>query len=276
MTEVRIVFADLDDTFLARDKSIPDESLRVLDALASRGIPFVPCTGRVLSAIPEVIRTHPATRYLVTSSGSVMTDAHGEVVWSRAMGRERALALYEALSDREVSFDVFADGLVLAERDRFSRMSSFGINPNLMALIRSSRVPLDLTVPQIVERAGLIERVGIFWRDGEEGEQDARAVRAAIDAIPSLRWTTSYRLGVEVVDREASKGEALLWLCDELGIPKECSVAFGDSPNDLEMIQVAGTGVAMENARPEVKAAADDTCPSCDDAGVARWLLAHL
>lgn len=276
MPEVRIVFSDLDDTFVARDKSVPAENLRVLDVLAERGIPFVPCTGRVLSAVPEAIARHPATRFSVTSSGAVANDAAGHVVWSRAMGRERALALFEAVGHLDVSFDVFADGNVYAERNRFSLIPSFGIKPKLLGLIKSSRKVVDLSVPQIIERARVIERVGIFWRDGEKGERDAAAVKAAIDAIPGLRWTTSYRLGVEVVSADASKGEALSWLCDHLGIPRACSVAFGDSPNDTEMLRAAGTGVAMENAYPEIKALAADTCPSCDDAGVAQWLLAHL
>lgn len=276
MPEVRIVFSDLDDTFVARDKSVPAENLRVLDTLYDRGIPFVPCTGRGFAAIPTIVRGHPASRYFVTSSGAVVNDAWGRIIWSRAIGPERTLALYEMLRDLDISFDVFADGRIFAERSRFSHIPNFGIAPEHLALLLKSRTVVDLTVEQIVERAEVVERVGIFWSDGAEGERDAAAVKAAIDAIPGLRWTTSYRLGVEVVDSQASKGEALSWLCEHLGIPRACSVAFGDSPNDTEMMLAAGTGVAMENAYPELVAVADDTCPSCDDAGVARWLASHL
>ena len=47
-------------------------------------------------------------------------------------------------------------------------------------------------------------------------------------------------------------------------------MAFGDGINDLTMIRAAGTGAAMENARAEVKRAADISAPDCDHDGVAR------
>ena len=51
-----------------------------------------------------------------------------------------------------------------------------------------------------------------------------------------------------------------------------CSIAFGDSMNDAEMLLAAGIGVAMGNAEPEVKELADRVCESVDDDGVAREL----
>lgn len=276
MPEVRIVFSDLDDTFLARDKSIPAENMAALVRLAERGVPFVPCTGRSFLAIPEVLRTHPATRLSVACSGAVAYDRAGSVVWHRAVGRERALALFEAVRDLDVSFDVFADGSVFAERTRYERMRGYGIDPTLLSLILSSRTPVDLDVPRILESTSLVERLGIFWRDGEAGADDSRRVKAAVESIPGMRWTSSSRFGIEIVDEEASKGEALAWVCAELGVPQKCSVAFGDSPNDLEMLRAAGVGVAMGNASSEVKAASDDVCATCDEAGVSGWLSARL
>jgi hydroxymethylpyrimidine pyrophosphatase-like HAD family hydrolase len=58
-------------------------------------------------------------------------------------------------------------------------------------------------------------------------------------------------------------------LSDILDVKKEEMMAFGDSPNDIPMIEAAGIGVAVENAKDSVKQAADFVTTSNDDAGVA-------
>lgn len=70
----------------------------------------------------------------------------------------------------------------------------------------------------------------------------------------------------------ANKGQALLDLADRLGVPHEETIAFGDGLNDITMIRAAGIGIAMENAEPAVKAAADWITASCDEDGVAAGI----
>jgi hydroxymethylpyrimidine pyrophosphatase-like HAD family hydrolase len=56
---------------------------------------------------------------------------------------------------------------------------------------------------------------------------------------------------------EASKGEGIRWLAQRLDIPLAQTMAMGDGVNDISMLQAAGLGVAMGNAAPEVRLAAD-------------------
>ena len=70
----------------------------------------------------------------------------------------------------------------------------------------------------------------------------------------------------------ASKGSALAWLCERLGVPREQSVAFGDSPNDLEMIRAAGDGVAVGNACEALLAEADHVTATNAESGFATYL----
>lgn len=91
-------------------------------------------------------------------------------------------------------------------------------------------------------------------------------------ARPELCRTSSIPVNVEITSVRATKGTALTWLCGHLGISPADAVAFGDSSNDLAMIEAAGDGVAMGNSSLEVKAAADHVAPPCDEAGVARYL----
>lgn len=78
---------------------------------------------------------------------------------------------------------------------------------------------------------------------------------------------------IEISDARATKGIAMAWLCEKLGIALEDVVAFGDNINDISMLEAAGTGVAMENAEPETKAAADAVTGTNDASGVGEYLL---
>ena len=68
---------------------------------------------------------------------------------------------------------------------------------------------------------------------------------------------------------EATKESALEFLCQRWAIDPAHVLALGDAEADIGMIRMAGTGVAMGNAHPEVRAAADWIAPSAGDAGVA-------
>ena len=107
-------------------------------------------------------------------------------------------------------------------------------------------------------------------------EEAKSQVWTAVDADASLRRASSLPCNVEVTDVSAHKGAGLRWLCGHLGVDVADTVAFGDASNDVTMLEAAGDGVAMANALPEAVAAADHTTASCDDSGVARYLMPLL
>ena len=78
------------------------------------------------------------------------------------------------------------------------------------------------------------------------------------------------------MDESASKGASLAWLCGHLGIDPAEAVAFGDNFNDIEMLETAGTGIAVANAEPEVLAHADRQTAGNDEDGVARAIMELL
>ena len=80
----------------------------------------------------------------------------------------------------------------------------------------------------------------------------------------------------EIGHPDGSKGSALRALAESLGVPREQVVAVGDSPNDVDMIQYAGLGVAMGNASDEVKAAADAVALPASEQGLAVLLEGML
>lgn len=75
---------------------------------------------------------------------------------------------------------------------------------------------------------------------------------------------------LQVLPLGASKGAGVAWLLDRLGVDPSAVLALGDGENDVEMLQLAGLGVAMGNAGPPALAAADAITATNNEDGVAR------
>ena len=201
----------------------------------------------------------------------VFTDLGGTFVDSQKLVPERnaqVLELYERVRNLRVSFDVFINGKVYLERSRWEiPHEASGGDKAAEKFFYSLRTPYDCSLEELLQR-GPATKVTML----HPGNVDAAAVRAAAESVEGVEWTWSLPMNTEVANAEASKGAAIAWLCDHLGVDTADAVAFGDGDNDLSMIRTAGDGVAMANAIPEVLAAADHVTSSCDEAGVAAYL----
>lgn len=102
---------------------------------------------------------------------------------------------------------------------------------------------------------------------------DAADMFAARDKLPANWAIHAYGDDVDIrmdVHREGfSKGSACEYLFQHLAIPREHTFAFGDGQNDIEMLQLVGTGIAMGNASDTVKQHADRITGTVDEDGIA-------
>ncbi|MBR3129569.1 MAG: HAD hydrolase family protein, partial [Clostridia bacterium] len=76
-------------------------------------------------------------------------------------------------------------------------------------------------------------------------------------------------LNGELINRNFDKGKGVRIVADACGIPIEDTIGFGDSMNDLEMIETVGTSVCMDNGSPKLKEVSDIVCPAVDEDGLA-------
>lgn len=265
----RLVFVDMDDTFLSPDKSVSAENMAILDEALRRGVQFVPCTGRNVTGVPRELSEHPSVRYAVCCNGALVCDVRThEVLREVDIDKGLVRSLYADVRDLPITFDLFADGIVYTASDRWPLLDRLCLTPEGLAPIKRVRTCFDGTVDEMIGAVGDICRINVFYLD----EKDARSVWAAVDACPELIRSSSLPCNVEITCAEAHKGSGLRWLCDHLGVDLSDVVAFGDSSNDLTMLEVAGDGVAMANASDECKTVADHVCGSCAESGVARYL----
>jgi len=108
------------------------------------------------------------------------------------------------------------------------------------------------------------------------------------EAVPALRATLAERFGgslflttslpylLELGNPSASKGTGLAFVADRMGLEATTVVSFGDGENDLELIEWAGFGIAVEGGHPLLLQRADWVCPGTHHEGVATVIEAYL
>ena len=127
-----------------------------------------------------------------------------------------------------------------------------------------------VTYPE--DRQEVVDKIQALFTSVE----DRDAARKEIEEVPGIEITGALPMNLEINAAGVNKGKAMIELGKLLGIPREEIMAFGDGNNDLKMLKEVGTGVAMENAIPSVKEAADYVTLSNDEEGVAKFIEKYM
>ena len=263
----RAVFCDMDETFLRSNKSVPEENLRAVESLRGRGIEFVPCTGRHLGGLPQAVRER--VRYAVTSSGAMVHDLErGSVLWSCGISRGQCRAIVAALAGLRFHLDIYVDGRVYSRASTCDVLEAAPIPEPIRDYLHAVEEPFEGSAEAFFEHYDEVERLNLMF--AARADRD-RAV-AALQGLGGLHCAPTIGVNIEPTAAGATKGAAMTAACERLGIPLSETIAFGDSENDISMLRVAGRGIAVANAVPAAKDAADTLTSSCDEGGVLAGL----
>jgi len=264
---IRLIALDLDGTLLDSQKRLSDENLAALTRAAEAGVHIVPTTGRFFDGMPEIIRKLPFLRYAITINGAEAADVHtGEVFYKAEIPADRAIELMEYLDTLPVIYDCYMENagwMTAAQKERIDGMVK---NAHYRKMLHELRRPVPELKTFVRERGRDVQKVQFFIPTAELRQE---LLQLLPERFPNLAVSSSVSENIELNAAHATKGKALLALAERLGIPREGTMSFGDGLNDLSMLTAAGMGVAMENACPEAKAAADFITLSNDDHGVA-------
>lgn len=264
MQDIRLVALDLDDTVFDSKKHITPRTRAAMRAALDKGVLVIPATGRTASGVPKEFSEMPGVDYLLTSNGASVVDQRtGRKLVHQPFAAGDALAVYEALRGHDGMISIFVDGEAYFDEAMQKEVAHF-TPPALRPYLMTRR-----TVPElgayVAERAGEIEKFSIMYPDLATRD----AAWAAVTAACEVEATTSMPLNLELNAPGVNKGSALLALAGVLGLRPAQVMACGDSGNDLEMVRMAGLGVAMENATDAVKAVADYITADNNHDGVA-------
>ena len=268
MQQIRILALDLDGTLLNSNKELTARTRQALFDANDAGVEIVPTTGRFFGGMPEAVRTLPFLHYAITINGAQVYDIRKDRAVSTAeIPMEKAVQLMEYLDGFPVIYDCYQDNWGLMTRAMQESAADFIPNPHALRMVRELRAPVDELKAALRERGRGVQKIQFFTPD------DALRLRLYDDLqtrFDALSVSSSLSCNVEINDVHANKGEAIAALAQYLGLPMAATMALGDGLNDRSMICMAGLGVAMANAAPEILALAGAVTDSCDEDGAAK------
>ncbi|RKT51994.1 HAD family hydrolase [Saccharothrix australiensis] len=264
-----LVASDVDGTLLSPLHGVTARTAAAVRRVVSAGVPFVLATGRPPRWVPDIAEAAGLDGYAVCANGAVLYHlGQDRVLWQRTLDPVLLRDLMSALDD-------LLPGVAFAVE-------------------RTGESAFDESVPQFIaedgyrhpwpegpepdgDRSGMLTRpaVKLLVRHREMTSEDmALAIGDVLDGQVDVTFSTSMGL-VELAAPGVTKATGLADVAERLGVAAADVVAFGDMPNDIEMLTWAGHGVAMANAHPDAREAADEvTGPNSED-GVAmvleRW-----
>ncbi|HET6562046.1 MAG TPA: HAD family hydrolase [Marmoricola sp.] len=256
----RLVATDLDGTLLHTDGTVTDRTRGVLDALDAQGVTVVFVTGRPIRWM-EPLWHHVGDHGLaICSNGGIVYDVPGRsVIEARTIPRDVGLTVAE-LVRRAAPGSLFS----------LEKTTGFGKEPSFLPSEDDAQRP-ELEIGPLAEIFDdtVVKMLALHLE--EEPERYWAQVEKVVGHAVTTTWSSVGAL-VEMSAAGVTKASTLELICAERGIDAHDVVAFGDMPNDVAMLEWAGTSYAMGNAHPLAVAAADHVAPRNDEDGVAAVL----
>ena len=261
-----LIATDVDGTLLDEDELVTPRTKAAVLAAVDAGTQFVLATGRPPRWISPVVDALGFAPMAVCANGAVLYDSATDRILSAQMLSAEVLAQLAEVATRVIP----GAGLAV---ERVGRSAHDAATPQFLSSPGYEHAWLNPDNTEVsIEDVLSAPAVKLLIRKaGAKSSEMAAALAPHIGIEGDVTYSTNNGL-IEVVPLGVSKATGIDQIARPLGITAEDVVAFGDMPNDIPMLLWAGLGVAMGNAHPEAKAAADEvTAPNSDD-GLARVL----
>lgn len=268
---VRMVLMDIDGTLVTSDSETFDNVSSQLRRLRRFGVPFSVATGRTISgALPILERLRSSvgvrTAPMVNYNGAVLLSAHDLTLIERHVVPKTSL--FRALSTCR---SVGLWPIVYTCRDAVTGppIESVYVEWDAPASMEFNGMRVE-RVPNLLDVASDVVAV---LADAGDVESSGRLARELDKRVGNdIRVSTSGSRYIEICAPNATKLHAMQRIAALALISVEQVMAIGDNLNDLDMIEAAGVGVAVNNAPAEVKSVAAYACNRASAEGVVEAL----
>ena len=262
MRDIKIIVCDLDGTLLSDQGELSPEVAGAVQTYVEGGGIFTIATGRPQLTALRIVHQLGLTAPYILCNGSVI--AQGEHLLARdTIGLEELGPMLEEADARGLTVLLFEDSRVMALRR----------TPDVAAFEAKERITCEL-----------VDRTSEDW----QAERVLKVILVGDLMIAGTLWEPLYgSLGgryaavqsehhyLEIIPGGHSKGRAMAHVLDELGLEPDQAMAIGNQLNDLDMLQMAGVGVAVANSHPLLKEQSDYICEGGYGDGVAEAITAY-
>ncbi|TFH05999.1 MAG: HAD family phosphatase [Spirochaetales bacterium] len=262
----QLLATDIDGTLLAPDGSLPPANRDALRRLHQAGVTIVFCSGRSDASIrgiaSRILEPADDEYYIAFNGARTVTADTRTLISSRYVTPSAVRRVVEYSRDHGLYLQGYVEDAFLTEvktefTDRYAEATQ-----------TDYQVVADLAdvMPQGSPKLLLVgaHEVLVPHRDA------LLSMGQGADGFSAMFSKPHY---LEIVASGVDKGDALTRLAERLGIPREATFAVGDGDNDVEMIQAAGTGIAVNGSSSRAIAAADVVLNSSSEDGVMTEIL---
>ena len=269
----KLIFLDVDGTIIIPKHPPSKRTVAAIRAARSNGHKVFLSTGRVENDVVKEVRSIGFDGGIYSAGGLAVFN--GTEILNHPMPAELVQRITELMDECNMLFMMESTtGTYVLKNGMLTQINvdqfyTSGEPQRIMDERRNNSslkwMPAQKEIPVYKIEFLARSKLQVEWLSKQLG--DSAKVCCFDDLIPGLTLVFG-----EISDWSINKGAALNSICRFLNVtPEEC-IAFGDSMNDVEILQAAGLGVAMENADPSVKEIADQICERCEEDGVAKAL----
>ena len=255
---------DLDDTLLRDDRSISAYTIQTFRRLRDAGFFLIAASGRAqLSMKPFLDQLDCICLYIACNGGEIYDGSTHALLSAETFSAELA----REIASFGAEYDCYAHTYA-GDSFYFNKYGEYANRYAASSLLKGVYVgDLQTFIHEPRNKILMVADEDQIRRMLEEAQKRFAG---------RLSVTCSKPYFLEFNPLNATKGIALSSAARRLGIRTEEIVAFGDSLNDLSMLQSAGRSVVVTNGREDVKALCDEVCAANEEDGVARWLAEHI
>lgn len=259
----KVVFLDIDGTIVTRDGRMPDSTVEALRAARENGHETVLCTGRSRTQIFPNFNEEDFCGCIASAGANIY--CRGEPLFRAAMDPQHIRTLVDYFRENRMSY------FLQAERGLFSEDWAVEETRGALRELNRSEEDIDriLYDTHIVDRpedTEYVEKCCYFHctTPADRVQADLGPYYTVIDSS----FRISRFCDGEVTISGVNKASGMEKYLAHVGLSREDSIAFGDGPNDIEMVEFAAVGVAMGNAVRPLKDAADRVCGHIEEDGL--------
>lgn len=253
----RAIYSDIDGTLLNRAHRMSPRTLAITQRLAQAGIPIILVSARPPLAITPFTDAIGGKQPLIAFNGALILDGDLNELYSVTLD-DADLNRLETLLENDPA---------ITSINYYQGMHWYSPDPDNFWTVQEG----DITGLRATKRPANLTNVHKILVMG-----DAPVIRALQERLkpqfPHLEIHRSKDEYLEIVNKRATKAQAIAYMGERLGVPAAESVAFGDNYNDLDMLRYAGYSVAMGNAPDDIKAECSIVTAPNDEDGLAQVL----
>jgi Cof subfamily protein (haloacid dehalogenase superfamily) len=261
---VRTFACDLDRTLIGKDAELRPRTRTTIAAARAAGIHVILVTGRMFRSVRPYAEEAGIDDPVVCYQGAVVAEpVTGRFLRHEPIPLELAREAIEAVEAEGYPLNCYVDDELFVARH----------TPASEAYASFQHLEVHAVGDLL---AWLTEPPTKLVAVGDPVELDGLEVRMHARFGGRMYISKSLPHFLEFASPEVTKGSGLAFLAEHLGFTAAETVAFGDGENDVELLEWAGYGVAVENAHDRVLAVADLVCPPVTEEGVAQVIEAYL